>query len=294
MTKTLTTERLREILERRSPSLRWGEAEKIAAELLANREAQPVADEIYAELYHLRMENKGPSGFETWRDAAVFERTRRIQAERKLNGEEMTYLEAMSLLTTDDAKNLSAVEAFRRGASYNRKINAHALRNSMRYQYLRDKDAFGAENEPVLAGWDELIELDGDEFDAAIDARMTHSDIAYTAPPAPADQKCECSSIDYCNRCMRKMSAPPAPDEKATTPFFDTLALDTAKMVMCDVNRRSDFLGGDIQLLARIQCRVDEACHAAMLAQPVSQECQLPVNHQNCPFCGRRQPEGGN
>ncbi|WP_129939142.1 hypothetical protein [Serratia proteamaculans] len=42
MTKTLTTERLREILERRSPSLRWGEAEQIAAELLAIREAKPV------------------------------------------------------------------------------------------------------------------------------------------------------------------------------------------------------------------------------------------------------------
>jgi hypothetical protein len=252
MTQTLTTERLREILERRSPSLRWGEAEKIAAELLANREAPPVADEIYAELYRLRIENKGPNGFETWRDAAVFERTRRADAERKLNGEEMTYLEAMSLLTTDDAKNLSAIEAFRRGASYNGKINAHALRNSIRYQYLRDKDAFGAENEPGLVEWDELIELDGNEFDAAIDARMTHSDIAYTAPPAPA-----------------------VPDEKAITPFFDTLALDTAKMVMCDVNRRSDFLGGDTQLLARIQCRVDDACRAAMLAQPVSRVYKL-------------------
>ncbi|MFV8981139.1 hypothetical protein [Serratia fonticola] len=43
MTKsTVTTERLREIIERRSPSLRWGEAEKVAAELLAVREAQPV------------------------------------------------------------------------------------------------------------------------------------------------------------------------------------------------------------------------------------------------------------
>ncbi|MDW5510422.1 hypothetical protein [Serratia proteamaculans] len=38
----LTTERLREIAERRSPSLRWGEAEKIATELLATRETQPV------------------------------------------------------------------------------------------------------------------------------------------------------------------------------------------------------------------------------------------------------------
>lgn len=76
--------------------------------------------------------------------------------------------------------------------------------------------------------------------------------LIYTAPPAPA-----------------------VPDEKAITPFFDTLALDTAKMVMCDVNRRSDFLGGDTQLLARIQCRVDDACRAAMLAQPVSRVYKL-------------------
>ncbi|AYO38513.1 hypothetical protein [Serratia sp. P2ACOL2] len=32
-----------------------------------------------------------------------------------------------------------------------------------------------------------------------------------------------------------------------------------------------------------------------LLAQPVSQGYKLvPVNRQNCPFCGRRQPEGGN
>lgn len=39
---TVTNERLKEIIERRSPSLRWGEAELIAAELLAVREAQSV------------------------------------------------------------------------------------------------------------------------------------------------------------------------------------------------------------------------------------------------------------
>ncbi|MGM1190491.1 DUF551 domain-containing protein [Serratia liquefaciens] len=80
--------------------------------------------------------------------------------------------------------------------------------------------------------------------------------------------------------------APVVPDEKAITPFFDTIALDTAKMVMCDVNRRSDFLGGDIQLLARIQCRVDEACRAAMLAQPVTQGC-------NWIACGEQLPAVG-
>jgi hypothetical protein len=59
-------------------------------------------------------------------------------------------------------------------------------RDVVRYQFLRDKDAFGADNEPGLIGWDELTDLSMDEFDAAIDARMAHPDIAYTAPPVPA------------------------------------------------------------------------------------------------------------
>ncbi|HGH3373851.1 TPA: hypothetical protein ACJIK4_003373, partial [Kluyvera cryocrescens] len=57
----------------------------------------------------------------------------------------------------------------------------------------------------------------------------------------------------------------PAVAEKAITQHFDTIALDVAKMVMCDVNRRHEFLGGDVQLLSRIQCRIDDACRAAML-----------------------------
>lgn len=57
----------------------------------------------------------------------------------------------------------------------------------------------------------------------------------------------------------------PAVPENQNTPHFDTIALDTAREIMCDVNRREDFLGGDIQLLSRIQCRIDDACRAAML-----------------------------
>ncbi|WP_313140193.1 DUF551 domain-containing protein [Leclercia sp.] len=66
------------------------------------------------------------------------------------------------------------------------------------------------------------------------------------------------------------------------TQHFDTLALDVAKMVMCDVNRRHEFLGGDVQLLSRIQCRIDEACRAAMLqgSDPVSHGDELPMDYQ--------------
>lgn len=66
--------------------------------------------------------------------------------------------------------------------------------------------------------------------------------------------------------CRILYAAPQLPQPAvAITQHFDTIALDTAKMVMCDVNRRDEFLGGDIQLLSRIQCRIDEACRAAML-----------------------------
>lgn len=63
-------------------------------------------------------------------------------------------------------------------------------------------------------------------------------------------------------------AAPPAQvaePKKSNTDYFDTLALDTAREIMFDVNRSADFLGGDIQLLSRIQCRIDDACRAAML-----------------------------
>ncbi|MBA8064597.1 hypothetical protein HV077_19835 [Citrobacter freundii] len=69
----------------------------------------------------------------------------------------------------------------------------------------------------------------------------------------------------------------------AITQHFDTIALDTAKMVMCDVNRRDEFLGGDIQLLSRIQCRIDEACRAAMLQGKVDDEVGSWNNHMNTP-----------
>ena len=64
-------------------------------------------------------------------------------------------------------------------------------------------------------------------------------------------------------------SAPPAPvsvpNGRAITQHFDTIALETAREIMCDVNRRHEFLGGEVQLLSRIQCRIDDACRAAML-----------------------------
>ncbi|HDX8334826.1 TPA: hypothetical protein ROU65_001623 [Raoultella ornithinolytica] len=61
--------------------------------------------------------------------------------------------------------------------------------------------------------------------------------------------------------------AQPAPDNRAITQHFDTIALETAREILCDVNRRHEFLGGEVQLLSRIQCRIDAACRAAMLQE---------------------------
>ncbi|BBT90375.1 hypothetical protein WP8W19C02_19950 [Enterobacter cloacae] len=80
----------------------------------------------------------------------------------------------------------------------------------------------------------------------------------YAAPPTPAS----------------------VPDDSAITQHFDTIALETAREIMCDVSRRHEFLGGEVQLLSRIQCRIDDACRAAMLqgAEPVTTAYKLPVD----------------
>ncbi|WP_460299956.1 hypothetical protein [Klebsiella pneumoniae] len=61
---------------------------------------------------------------------------------------------------------------------------------------------------------------------------------------------------------LYRHAQPIVPDN---TQHFDTIALETAEEIMCDVNRRHEFLGGEVQLLSRIQCRIDYACRAAML-----------------------------
>lgn len=105
-------------------------------ELRSTQDAAPqapvsVPDEIYAELYQLREEVKGPDGFNTWRDAATAEKVLRLSMGR----------------------------------------------DALRYRFLRDKDAFGDENEHGLASWDDLAEMEYNEFDAAVDARMNDSDM---------------------------------------------------------------------------------------------------------------------
>ncbi|MEH0968322.1 DUF551 domain-containing protein [Klebsiella pneumoniae] len=88
------------------------------------------------------------------------------------------------------------------------------------------------------------------------------------------DYKPNCSGVEPLYR-----HAQPAPDNRAITQHFDTIALETAREILCDVNRRHEFIGGDVQLLSRVQCRIDDACRAAMLqAEPVTTANKLPPN----------------
>ncbi|EAM5648702.1 DUF551 domain-containing protein [Salmonella enterica] len=84
--------------------------------------------------------------------------------------------------------------------------------------------------------------------------------------------------------------APVVPGNKSITQHFDTIVLEVATEIMCDVNRRHEFLGGDVQLLSRIQCRIDEACRAAMLQagnSPATPDGWIPVSDR-MPYVGKK------
>lgn len=53
-------------------------------------------------------------------------------------------------------------------------------RDAIRYRFLRESDYFGAEDEVGLASWDDLCDLNCNDFDAAVDARMNHPNSLYT------------------------------------------------------------------------------------------------------------------
>ncbi|RTN83043.1 DUF551 domain-containing protein [Enterobacter asburiae] len=87
-------------------------------------------------------------------------------------------------------------------------------------------------------------------------------------------------------------AAPPAPvsvpNSTTITQYFDTIALETAREIMCYVNRRHEFLGGEVQLLSRIQCQIDDACRAAMLQ---GADGNSPVITDGWVACSERMPE---
>lgn len=69
--------------------------------------------ELYAELYRLREEVKGPDGFQTWKDAAVFERKRRVAMESIAT--EINYLGAMGAFHSDKWHKMDPITGYMHG-----------------------------------------------------------------------------------------------------------------------------------------------------------------------------------
>ncbi|HDX8968367.1 TPA: hypothetical protein RQO16_005462 [Klebsiella oxytoca] len=142
------------------------------------------------------------------------------------------------------------------------------------------------DSEPVAWDheWESCITCEGpQDFKRIIDRE---------APPEWAIEEGQARNIIPLYR--HAQPSPVVPDNRAITQHFDTIALETAREILCDVNRRHELLGGDVQLLSRIQCRIDEACRAAMLqaqsdddGEPTDDERIMAIEGiHNCERCG--------
>ncbi|MBV4365871.1 hypothetical protein [Erwinia phyllosphaerae] len=177
---------------------------KVALAALEAPQPEPVG-ELYAELYQLREDAKGPDGFNTWKDAAIAEKKARVECEGRISrcGLDIDYLTAMAAFHSDEWHKMGPITGYMHGWNA-RKINvtdSSIQRDALRYRFLRDKDAFGDDDEPGLVSWDDLVDLELNDFDAAVDERMTHPDVAWfatlTAPPAPAMQPVKFTYCDF-------------------------------------------------------------------------------------------------
>lgn len=154
-------------------------------------------------------------------------------------------------------------------------------RDALRYRFLRDKDAFGADNEPGLASWDDLVELGYNEFDAAIDDRIAHPDIDYVKLDSALrkhevrhckDKNCNAPIIGYsvdglCEDCYVDVSRQPASQPPAVPDEMPPNLRDL-------IASHADALFGDDDVQ-----EIWNACRAAMLqSQPVSKPDTLPEN----------------
>lgn len=71
---------------------------------------------VYAELYRLREEIKGPNGFDTWKDAAIAERKIRVELEKSSPClGDIDYLGAMAAYHSDEWHKIGPITGYMRG-----------------------------------------------------------------------------------------------------------------------------------------------------------------------------------
>ena len=57
--------------------------------------------------------------------------------------------------------------------------NVALSKDAQRYRFIRERDMFGSDNESGLLSWEELAELECNEFDDALDARINHPNTGF-------------------------------------------------------------------------------------------------------------------
>ncbi|MCE9906680.1 hypothetical protein LZ653_04720, partial [Hafnia paralvei] len=122
-------------------------------------------------------------------------------------------------------------------------------RDALRYRFLRDKDFFGDEDEQGLVGWEGLVELSYNEFDAAVDARISHPNIDYV-------------KLDTALR--KHIPAQPVSEPKAEGDFLSRLKAEHAELEdrciklanFIEVNPAFKNLAPRMQRLLKIQAAV--------------------------------------
>lgn len=84
-------------------------------------------------------------------------------------------LESAGELSIREQKFLKMAKAFKQLAAENVALS----KDAQRYRFIRERDMFGSDNESGLLSWEELAELECNEFDDALDARINHPNTGF-------------------------------------------------------------------------------------------------------------------
>ncbi|HBU9321850.1 TPA: hypothetical protein MDH39_001682 [Klebsiella pneumoniae] len=84
-------------------------------------------------------------------------------------------LESAGELSIREQKFLKLAKAYQQLAAENVALS----KDAQRYRFIRERDMFGSDNESGLLSWEELAELECNEFDDALDARINHPNTGF-------------------------------------------------------------------------------------------------------------------
>ncbi len=84
-------------------------------------------------------------------------------------------LESAGELSIKETKVMALAKAYQLLAAENVALS----KDAQRYRFIRERDMFGSDNESGLLSWEELAELECNEFDDALDARINHPNTGF-------------------------------------------------------------------------------------------------------------------